>query len=205
MLVIVNHIQDAEKDGWMTPVQAGTSPGDMFRLWPWAHLHGSTANATTPTGWGTATITTTERDFDAREPRAIPSVKWDLIWGNGVFIITCLEAVVIGLLALLEDLAMVHKSTAMINPAGAGQVDIDREVQAQGMMNVVSAMLCGLPINLISSYSFAAMKLGGGGWVFYLAQAVGSVLCLVLADYIIQVRSGFPQSARWRHTTSAHP
>merc|ERR1719272_2205476 len=81
---------------------------------------------------------------------------------------------------------MVHKSTAMINPAGAGQVDIDREVQAQGMMNVVSAMLCGLPINLISSYSFAAMKLGGGGWVFYLAQAVGSVLCLVLADYIIQ-------------------
>ena len=58
----------------------------------------------------------------------------------------------------------------------SGQVDIDREVQAQGMMNVVSAMLCGLSINLISSYSFAAMKLGGGGWVFYLAQAVGSVL-----------------------------
>lgn len=173
MIIVVNLVPGARENGWFVPVSAGISPTSMFKLWPWAHLspgHPPDGNSTVVLDDGTP----------------VPSVKWDLLWSHGLFAITVIEALIVGLLALLEDLALVHKSTAVINPMGAGVVNLNWEVQLQGLMNIVAAGLCGLPATLVGSYSYATLKIGGGGFIFYATQAAGSAVVLASAQSIVQ-------------------
>jgi MFS superfamily sulfate permease-like transporter len=178
MIVVVNMIPDAGRNGWLAPVELGTSPRLMFELWPWAHLHPVPAH-------GNVTVAALDAAASVGH-RPVPSVKWDLLWGGGLFGMTMIEVVLIGLLGMLEDLAMVHKATAVADPTGAGAVDMSWEVQVQGLMNIVASLLCGLPAAMVGSYSFAALKFGGGGRAFYVTQAVGSAVVLGLAGFIIE-------------------
>ena len=44
---------------------------------------------------------------------------------------------------------MVHKATAVADPFAASNVNLDWEVQAQGIMNLVCAVLCMIPANIV--------------------------------------------------------
>ena len=85
----------------------------------------------------------------------------------------------------MEDLIIVLKSNTKYHARESAQVDFDDEVRSQGLINVVCGMVGALPANFVGSYSMAVVPLGASGKVFYVVQALGSVVVFFFAPMVI--------------------
>jgi MFS superfamily sulfate permease-like transporter len=87
----------------------------------------------------------------------------------------------LGLLAMLEDLALVVKATSQVMPRETALVNIDSEVKLQGVMNMVCGLAGALPTNVVGSYTLAVIPLNASGKAFYAITAVGSTIIFFVA------------------------
>eukprot|EP00041_Stephanoeca_diplocostata_P033788 m.1124677 g.1124677 ORF g.1124677 m.1124677 type:complete len:296 (+) comp24407_c1_seq44:381-1268(+) len=158
MIVVVNALPEDIRGDHMLLSAHGHSPLDVFRLGPY----------------------TSSTDSPA------PPINWAVL-KSGSFAATVLIACGVGLLGLLEDLAVVHKATAITDCRASAAVDIDREVQLQGLLNMVVGVVAGLPVNMVGSYSMTVLRMGARGRWFWIPMASGTTVFLVAAKQLLSV------------------
>ena len=161
MIAVVNTVHGAaERDGWLFDVTSdGTQFWDLWELGPYAGGSG----------------------LDGSQP-----IRWSKL-SNGSFAAAYLFAVFLGIIALCEDLFMVYQFTGQMHPRAARGVDLDRELQLQGLQNVLTGLLGALPTNVVGSYSIAVIRTGTRGRLFFGVQAAGSLLFFAFAPHLMSV------------------
>lgn len=143
-----------------------------------AHQHNVTSNATTPS----FSITDFTHVWTVRN---LNKIKWNLL-ASSSFATLVLQTFAIGCLTLVEDAFATAQLCSSLNP-GSPAVDIDEEVQTGGVANMILALTGGLPANVVFSYSATVVRIGASNRVFYLLQALMSLMFFVFGNQIVSV------------------